>query len=59
MVRVEPGFELVANIVVTPDRGNFFAVFQVKIGVGLPTIAKRVPMFMRFVLSYGIFMRFT
>ena len=42
VVEVEPGFELVANIVVSPDRGNFFAVFQVKIVVGLPTIAKGI-----------------
>ena len=40
VVEVEPGFELVANIVVSPDRGNFFTVLQVKIVVGLPTIAK-------------------
>ena len=40
VVEVEPGFELVANIVVSLDRGNFFAVFQVKIVVSLPTMAK-------------------
>jgi len=42
VVEVEPGFELVTNIVVSPDRGNFFAVFQVKIVVGLPTVAKSI-----------------
>jgi hypothetical protein len=42
MVEIKPGLELVVNIVVSFDRGEFFAVFQVKIIVGLSTFAKSV-----------------
>ncbi len=42
VVKVKPGFKLVTNIVMSLDRGNFFAVFQVKIVVGLPTVAKSI-----------------
>ncbi len=42
IAEVEPGFELVANIVVSFDRGDFPAVYQVKIVVGLSAIAKTV-----------------
>ncbi len=42
VVKVKPGFELVANVVVSFARGSFSAVFQVKIIVGLSTFEKSV-----------------